>query len=87
MRAALIGLLSASDLSNDANAELEAELAHNASAHAPSTHLTGVAMELAPKRPLKVLAIAVAIVAALYFVVWPALRQLMFILAALSGFT
>lgn len=34
----------------------------------------------------KVLAIIVMIVAALYFVVWPALIQLLFILAALTGF-
>lgn len=36
------------------------------------------------KRQLKV--ITVAIVAALYFVAWPALVQLMFILAALTDF-
>ena len=43
-------------------------------------------MDIALKRQLKVLAIAAAIGAVLYFIVWPALVQLMFILAALSGF-
>lgn len=43
-------------------------------------------MEVAPKRTLKILVIIVMIVAALYFFVWPALIQLLFIFAALTGF-
>lgn len=43
-------------------------------------------MNITGKRPLTVLAIVAAVVAALYFVVWPALIQLLFVLAALTGF-